>query len=173
MSKMATKRDYYEVLGVARTASAKEIASAYRKLAIKYHPDSNRDDPEAIEKFKEAAEAYEVLNDAEKKARYDQYGHAAVDGAGHQFNDVQDIFEAFGDMFGGGIFGDFFGGGRRQRRARRGADIRVDVVLDLEEAATGVTKTIEFSRSKSCDQCQGTGNTNALPLATRQLTGLV
>lgn len=158
VSNMATKRDYYEILGVPRTATAKEIATAYRKLAIKYHPDSNKDDPTAIEKFKEAAEAYEILSDAEKKARYDQYGHAGVEAAAPQFNDVQDIFEAFGDMFGGGFFGDLFGGGRRQRRARRGEDIRVDVVLDLEEAATGVTKKVEFSRSRRCEPCQGTGN---------------
>lgn len=147
------KRDYYEVLGVSRTASEKEIASAYRKLAIKYHPDSNRGNQEAVDKFKEAAEAYEVLSDAERRARYDQYGHSGVDESAPQFNDVQDIFDAFG-----GIFGDLFGGGRRQRRARRGADIRVDVTLDLEEAARGVTKTVEFSRSKVCGKCKGTGN---------------
>ncbi|MFO0902967.1 MAG: molecular chaperone DnaJ [Pirellulales bacterium] len=160
---MAKKRDYYEVLGVSRTASTKEIAAAYRKLAIKYHPDSNGNDPEAIEKFKECAEAYEILNDSDKRARYDQYGHSGVEDGHHQFNDVQDIFEAFSDIFGGGggggIFGDLFGGGgRRQRRARRGADIRVDVTLDLEDAARGVSKTIEFSRSQPCDKCNGTGN---------------
>lgn len=160
---MASKRDLYEVLGVARGASAKEISSAYRKLAIKYHPDSHPGDEDAVEKFKEAAEAYEVLNDPEKRARYDQYGHAGIDGAGGgQFHDVQDIFDAFGDLFGGGgggIFGDIFGGGRgRQRRARRGADIRVDVVLELEEASLGAKKQIEFPRSKSCGTCSGTGN---------------
>lgn len=157
---MASKRDYYEVLGVSRGASAKEISAAYRKLAIKYHPDSHPGDADAIEKFKEAAEAYEVLNDAEKRGRYDQYGHAGVEGTGGQFHDVQDIFDAFGDLFGGGggIFGDLFGGGRRQRRARRGADIRVDVALELEEAARGVSKTIEFPRSKTCQTCSGTGN---------------
>lgn len=163
MSTMAKKRDYYEVLGVSKGASAKEIATAYRKLAIKYHPDSNQGDSDAIEKFKECAEAYEVLNDPEKRARYDQYGHAGVEDGHAQFNDVQDIFEAFSDIFGGGggggIFGDLFGGGgRRQRRARRGADIRVDVALDLEEAARGVSKTIEFPRSQSCVKCNGTGN---------------
>ena len=155
---MAAKRDYYEVLGVAKNASQKEVASAYRKLAIKFHPDSNRDDPDAIEKFKEASEAYEVLNEPEKRARYDQYGHKGVEGAVHEFHDVQDIFDAFGDILGSGFFGDMFGGGRRQRRARRGADIRTDVTLDLEEAAKGVTKTLEFSRSKLCGKCHGTGN---------------
>jgi len=107
---MSGKRDYYEVLGVARNASAKDIASAYRNLAIKYHPDSHPDDPDAMEKFKEAAEAYEVLNDAEKRARYDQYGHAGTEGVAHQFNDS---------------------GGRRQKRARRGADVRVDLAPNV------------------------------------------
>jgi len=160
---MASKRDYYEVLGVSRSASSREISAAYRKLAIKYHPDSHPGDEDAVEKFKEAAEAYEVLNDAEKRGRYDQFGHAGLEGGGAQFHDVQDIFDAFGDLFGGGgggIFGDLFGGGggRRQRRARRGADIRVDLVLELEDAAKGVAKKIEFPRSKICKTCSGTGN---------------
>lgn len=125
MSTMAKKRDYYEVLGVPRTASPKDVASAYRKLAIKYHPDSNQGDTDAVEKFKACSEAYEVLNDPEKRARYDQYGHAGVEDGHTQFNDVQDIFEAFSEIFGGGggggggVFGDLFGG-RRQRRSRRG-----------------------------------------------------
>jgi len=157
---MAKKRDYYEVLGVAKSATEKEIAAAYRKLAIKYHPDSNPGDEGAVEKFKEAAEAYEVLSEAERRARYDRFGHQGVEEQGQRFNDVQDIFDAFGDLFSGGMFGDIFGGGggRRQRRARRGADIRVDLALDLEEVASGVTKTIEFSRSVSCEKCSGTGN---------------
>ncbi len=156
MATMA-KRDYYEVLAVERTATEKEIAAAYRKLAIKYHPDSNPGDAETVAKFKECAEAYEVLSDSEKRARYDRYGHAGVEmggGQGH-YHDVEDIFEAFG-----GIFGDLFGGGgggRRGRRPRRGADVRVDVTLDLEEAARGVTKTVEFPRSKVCDNCSGSG----------------
>ncbi|MBP86996.1 MAG: molecular chaperone DnaJ [Planctomycetaceae bacterium] len=155
---MADKRDYYEVLGVSRSASDKEIANAYRKLALKNHPDANPDNEEATERFKEAAEAYEVLNDPEKRSRYDQYGHAAVDGGGAQFHDVEDIFEAFGDMFSGGLFGDLFGGGRRRgRRQRRGADIRCDVTLDLEEAARGVTKTVGFARSKRCASCDASG----------------
>lgn len=151
-----TKRDYYEVLGVSRSCSEREIASAYRKLAIKYHPDSNPGDTEATEKFKEAAEAYEVLSDASKRARYDQYGHAGVDAGATQFHDVNDIFEAFGDIFGGGIFGDIFGGGRR-RGPRRGADVQVEVALDLEEAASGVTRTVTFQRHRHCTTCGGNG----------------
>jgi molecular chaperone DnaJ len=160
MAIMATKTDYYETLGVSRTASDKEIASAYRKLAIRYHPDSNPDDPQATERFKEAAEAYEVLRDPEKRARYDRYGHAGVAGTGAEgFHSVEDIFEAFGDIFGGGVFGEFFGGGnaRRARRSRRGADLRCDVELTLEEAAEGVKKTVRFKRSELCEQCSGSG----------------
>jgi molecular chaperone DnaJ len=156
---MVAKRDYYEVLGVARNASEKEIASAYRKLAIKYHPDSHPGDADATEKFKEAAEAYEVLQDAEKRALYDQYGQAGLEAGGRapQFTDVNDILEAFGDMLGfGDLFG--FGGGRRRSRQRRGADIRCDVTLDLEEAAQGVSKPVEFTRSKLCDSCRGSGS---------------
>ncbi|NLX56077.1 MAG: molecular chaperone DnaJ [Planctomycetaceae bacterium] len=162
---MADKADYYEVLGVSRTASAKEIAAAYRKKAIKYHPDSNPGDQNATQKFKQAAEAYEVLSDAEKRARYDRYGHAGLEGSATQFHDVEDILEAFGDMFGGGIFGDFFGGGRRGRRAHRGQDIRCDVTLDLEEAARGTAKTVEFQRSRVCPQCEGSG---AAPGSSRE-----
>ncbi len=156
---MAAKRDYYEILGVARSAGDKEIAAAYRKLAIRYHPDSHPDDPTATEKFKEAAEAYEVLRDAEKRARYDRFGHAGVDGgAGPQFHSVEDIFEAFGDILGGGIFGDLFGGGgRRSRRQRRGADLRCDVDLSLEESAKGVKKTVRFARHELCATCAGSG----------------
>ena len=159
MASMTEKRDYYEVLGLPRTAGEKEIASAYRKLAVRYHPDSNPGDDEATARFKEAAEAYEVLSDADKRARYDQFGHAGLEGmaGGAQFDSVEDIFEAFGDIFGGSIFGDFFGGGRR-RRVRRGANIRVDVTLDLEEAASGVTKEIQFARSEKCDSCDGSGS---------------
>ena len=158
---MAAKRDYYEVLGVARTASQQQIASAYRKLAIQYHPDSYPDDAAATERFKEAAEAFEVLNDPEKRARYDRYGHAGLEGVGGapHFTDVSEIFEAFGDIFGGGIFGDFFGGGaRRARRAHRGADIKCQATLDLEEVVRGVTRTVEFDRSKMCAECSGSGS---------------
>lgn len=160
MANMATKRDYYEVLGVERTASDKQIAAAYRRMAIKYHPDSHPDDEEATERFKEAAEAYEVLSDAEKRGRYDQYGHAGVEGASH-FNSVDDIFDAFSDLFGGGggLFGNMFGGGGgRRRRQRRGADVRCNVELTLEEAARGVKKTVDFQRSKQCGTCGGKGS---------------
>ncbi|QEG02000.1 Chaperone protein DnaJ [Stieleria maiorica] len=122
---MSEKQCYYEVLGVDRGAAKVEIDRAYRKLAIKYHPDSSKAE-DAVERFKEASEAYEVLSDADKRARYDRFGHSGVDGAHSQFNDVEDIFEAFGEMFGGGggMFGDLFGGrggGGRRRRSRRGA----------------------------------------------------
>lgn len=160
MVTMSEKQDFYVVLGVDRTASAKEISDAYRKLAIQYHPDKNPDDDDAVRKFKEAAEAFEVLGDAEKRARYDRYGHAAFEGGGggHQFRDVSDIFEAFGDIFGGTAFGDIFGGGRgRGRRVRQGADVRADVTLNLVEAARGVSKTVEFERHEKCDECSGTG----------------
>jgi molecular chaperone DnaJ len=153
---MASKRDYYEVLGVARTASGKEIASAYRKLAVRYHPDSNPGDDEAVAMFKEAAEAYEVLSDDSKRSRYDQFGHAGV-GGGAGFQSTDDIFEAFGDLFGGGMFGDLFGRGGG-RRSRRGADVRADVRLTLEEAAKGVDRTIEFSRRTICETCSGSGS---------------
>lgn len=155
---MATgKRDYYEVLGVERGISSSDLAKAYRKLAIKYHPDSNPNDEEAVAKFKEAAEAYEVLSDDAKRARYDQYGHAGVDGNSGGFHDVGDIFEAFGDLFGGSIFEDFFGGGRSRSRVRRGADVRCDVTLDLEEAATGTTKEVNLTRHELCTDCEGSG----------------
>lgn len=155
---MTSKRDYYEVLGVERTAADGEIASAYRSLAIKYHPDSHPDDEEATERFKEAAEAYEVLSDADKRARYDRYGHAGLEGTGGapHYTNVEDIFEAFGDIFGGGLFGDMFGG-RRRRGPRRGSDISCEVSLTLEEAARGVRKTVQFKRSKRCESCDATG----------------
>jgi molecular chaperone DnaJ len=158
---MAEKTCYYEILSVERSAGKTEIDRAYRKLAIKFHPDSNREDESAIERFKEATEAYEVLSDAEKRSRYDKHGHAGVDGV-HQFNDVEDIFEAFGDLFGGGgsMFGDLFGGrgrGGGRRRARRGADIRCNVTLSLEEAARGVQKDISFRRRAKCQACEGSG----------------
>lgn len=155
---MVEKRDYYEVLMVDRTAGKTEIDRAYRKLAIKYHPDSNRDDPEATAKFKECAEAYEVLSDPEKRARYDQFGHAGVGGgAGPQFSE----FESFGDIF-GDVLNDFFGGGggrsrRGGRRQRRGGDIRCDVTLTLEEAAKGVAKEVSFRRRSACSTCDGSG----------------
>ena len=160
---MAEKTCYYEILQVDRSVGKAEIDRAYRKLAIKYHPDSNKDDNGAIEKFKQATEAYEVLSDPEKRGRYDKHGHAGVNGV-HQFNDVEDIFEAFGDLFGGGgsMFGDIFGGrsgrGSGRPRARRGSDIRCNVSLTLEEAARGVRKDISFRRRVRCSNCVGSGS---------------
>lgn len=158
MATMSDKRDYYEVLGVERTASAQVIADAYRKLALKYHPDRNPDDEDAVVRFKEAAEAFEVLSNSEKRARYDRYGHAGMGGGESQFHDVGDIFEAFGDIFGDSVFGDFFGGGRRRgRRVRKGADIRCEVVLDLREAAYPSMRTVQFHRHEPCPTCSGSG----------------
>lgn len=161
---MNQKRDYYEILMVERSASKGDVDRSYRKLAIKYHPDSSKAE-DAVERFKEASEAYEVLSNADKRARYDRHGHAGVDGSASQFNDVEDIFEAFGEMFGGGSFGDLFGGrggrggggGGRRRRTRRGADIRCNVTLTLSEAAKGVCKDISFRRNISCVTCEGSG----------------
>jgi molecular chaperone DnaJ len=155
---MAAKRDYYEVLGVARAASNAQIAQAYRKLALQYHPDRNPGDEEAVEKFKEAAEAFDVLNNQEKRQLYDRYGHAGVEGGTPHFRDVGDIFEAFSDIFGDSLFGDLFGASRRGgRRVRRGGDVRCEVVLDLVEAARGATKAVQFQRHERCADCRGTG----------------
>jgi len=155
----AAKRDYYEVLGVARTASDEEIKRAYRKLAMKYHPDRADGDKAAAEaRFKECAEAYEVLSDAQKRQRYDQYGHAGVAGR-HDFShmDVSDIFSMFDEIFGGmgGGFGPRRGGGRSG--AQRGFDLETQVELSLEEVARGAEKTIEFDRSDKCESCGGSG----------------
>ena len=150
---VATKRDYYEVLGVARDASGDQIKSAYRKLALKYHPDRNRD-PDAKGRFKEAAEAYEVLSDATKRARYDRYGHEGLSGVGmHDFSSMRtgDIFSIFGD-----IFGEAFGFGEGAGSAR-GYDLEASVELTLEEVATGVEKSLEFERQDICPQCSGSG----------------
>ena len=155
---MANPRCYYEVLEVSRTASASEISTSYRKLAVKYHPDKNPGDEEALGRFKEASEAFEVLHDPEKRALYDKYGHAGVNGSagggGAHFSDVEDIFSAFGDIF-GDIFGG--GGGRGRRRTRKGRDVRCDVTLTLEEAASGVRKTVKFQRHEQCETCSGSG----------------
>lgn len=159
------KRDYYEVLGVQKNADQATIKKAYRKLAIKYHPDKNPGDKAAEEKFKEAAEAYEILSDADKRAKYDRYGHAAVSGnAGAGFSGgmtMEDIFQQFGDIFGegGSPFESFFTGGRSRSRPRgqRGSNLRIKVNLSLEEIASGVTKKIKVRKQLACDQCGGSG----------------
>jgi molecular chaperone DnaJ len=160
------KRDFYEILEVQRNASKEEIKKAYRKQAIKFHPDKNQGNKEAEEKFKEAAEAYEVLSDDDKRARYDQYGHAGVGGAAGgggfgQGMSVDDIFEHFGDIFGGFGFGGFGGGGggsrRGGRRVSKGSNIRVKVKLNLQEIAQGVEKKLKVQKYISCQHCNGTG----------------
>ena len=167
------KRDYYEVLGVSKNASADEIKKAYRKIAIKFHPDKNPDDPTAEDKFKEAAEAYEVLSNADKKAKYDRFGHAGMGNGGGGFGgggmSMDDIFSQFGDIFGGGggsPFDSFFGGGGGGgRRTRKGSNLRIKLKLSLDEIAHGVEKKIKVSRLvtaegvtyKSCDHCKGAG----------------
>ena len=157
------KRDYYEVLGVGRNASEEEVKRAYRKLAVKFHPDKNPDDPHAEEKFKELGEAYDVLMDSDKRAAYDRFGHDAFarGGAGFgRFHDPFDIFrEVFGGGgFGGGIFETFFGGaGARTEDRHRGSDLRYDLQIKLEEAAFGVEKEIEIEKLDTCDKCHGSG----------------
>ena len=169
---MAEKRDYYEVLGVQKNANADEIKKAYRKAAIQYHPDKNPGDKQAEEKFKEAAEAYDVLSNPDKRARYDQFGHAGMSGAagggggfggfsGGGFS-MEDIFSQFGDIFGG----HFGGGGFRSsssggRRVNRGSDIRIKVRLTLAEIANGVTKKLKINKTVACDKCGGTGAKDA------------
>ncbi|MFO0957647.1 MAG: molecular chaperone DnaJ [Isosphaeraceae bacterium] len=153
---MATKREYYEVLGVARTATFEEIKKSYRQLALKFHPDRNPGDADAEQKFKEAAEAYEVLSDQNRRQRYDRYGHAGLDGAGvHNFQNTDDIMSAFADVLGGGLFGDLFG--QRRRGPRPGHDIQTALEIDLIEAARGTTRTVEFTRQEHCGECRGTG----------------
>lgn len=173
------KRDYYEVLGVSKTATAEEIKKAYRKTALKFHPDRNQGDKAAEEKFKEAAEAYEVLSDAQKKAQYDQFGHAGMNGGGGYGGgygggnmNMEDIFRNFGDIFGGGgggggfdPFESFFGGsgGGRQTRSRgkRGSNLRIKVKLTLKEVADGAKKTIKVKKQVECHTCHGSGAKDA------------
>ena len=169
---MAEKRDYYEVLGVSKTASDAEIKAAYKKMAIKYHPDRNPGDKEAEEKFKEAAEAYDVLRDPEKRQRYDQFGFAGMNGqggfGGGAGMSMDDIFSMFGDIFGGGSFaggfGDFsgfsgFGGGRSSgRHVEKGADLRLKVRVNLKEVASGVTKKFKINKYVTCPHCKGSGS---------------
>lgn len=167
---MSTKRDYYDILGLGKGASPDEIKKAYRKVAIQYHPDKNPGNKEAEEKFKEAAEAYEVLSNPEKRSQYDRFGHArsGASGYGGQHMNMEDIFSQFGDIFGGGgsPFDSFFGGGSRGgRRQRKGSNLRIKLKLTLEEIANGVEKKIKVHRMvhadgvsfKTCSHCQGTG----------------
>ncbi len=157
--------EYYDILGVSKNATADEIKKAYRKVAMKYHPDRNPGDTKAEAKFKEAAEAYAVLSDADKRARYDQFGKAGVNGGGFQqggvhFTNMEDIFSSFGDIFGDFGFGDLFGGrsgGRRRGGQRRGTDQKITIRLTLEEIRQGVTKTIKLKRLEPCDVCHGSG----------------
>ena len=154
---MQTKRDYYEVLGVNRTASVDEIKKAYRKLALKYHPDRNSGDKEAEEKFKEAAEAYAVLSDPEKRAQYDQFGHSLGGGGFQGFQGFEDSFRGFGDIF-GDLFDDFFGTSTRARTgARRGSDLEIGVEITLEEALKGKEISLEIPRREACASCEGSG----------------
>jgi molecular chaperone DnaJ len=164
---MSTKRDYYEILGVAKTATAEEIKKAYRKVALQFHPDRNPGDKEAEDKFKEAAEAYEVLSNPEKRAQYDRFGHQAMRGArgpsGGPDMTMEDIFSQFGDIFGDfGPFGGFFGGGQQRRGGSRGAgqrgtNLRIKVKLSLSEMANGTQKTIKVKKYVTCDTCGGHG----------------
>ncbi len=164
---MADEKDYYKILGVERTATADEIKKAYKRVAIKYHPDRNPGNKEAEEKFKQAAEAYDVLRDPDKRARYDQFGADGVNGAGGfggfggQGMDINDIFSAFGDIFGGHGFSGFggFGGGQRSAQPRqfKGADMRMKVTLTLEEISTGVTKKFKLKKDVTCPECGGNG----------------
>lgn len=176
---MENKRDYYEVLGVSKTANADEIKKAYRKLALKYHPDRNPGDKAAEEKFKEAAEAYDVLSDPEKRQKYDQFGHnmgpQGFPGGGGSYHygggmSMEDIFAQFGDIFGGAGFGGFSGatGGRRQarQRQRRGTDLRIRVKLSLQEIANGVSKTLRIPTFVPCAHCKGTGAKDGVAFAT-------
>jgi len=170
---MSTKRDFYEILGVSKSATPEEIKKAYRKVAIQFHPDKNQGNKEAEEKFKEAAEAYEILSDTEKRAQYDRFGHSKQGGGGFRGHDMNmdDIFSQFGDIFGGGggggsPFDSFFGGGGGGRtRQRKGSNLRIKLKLNLEEIANGVEKKIKVNRLiraegvtfKNCSSCQGTG----------------
>ena len=162
------KRDYYEILGVTKSASQDEIKKAYRKLAMQYHPDRNPGNKEAEEKFKEAAEAYEVLNNADKRTKYDRYGHSGLRGGEdyHGFNNVNDIFSHFSDIFGGAfggssIFDDFFGGSSQRNRQRSsgipGSDLKITLKLSLEEIASGTTKKVKIKKNNKCEICGGTG----------------
>lgn len=162
---MAQQRDFYEILGVTRNADADTIKKAYRQLAMKYHPDKNPGNKEAEDKFKEAAAAYEVLSNTEKRAKYDRFGHAAFSRGGgggfHEFTDINDIFSSFGDIF-GDIFGESMGGGGRgrasRRRPARGSDLRYILDIDLKDAVEGIEREVKFESEDSCESCKGTGS---------------
>ena len=170
-----SKRDYYDILGVAKTASDQELKTAYRKLAVRHHPDKNPDDPHAEEKFKEAAEAYSVLSNPEQRSRYDRFGHAGVSSAAASaawgapgFSGIEDIL---GDLFG---FGDVFGGGTRTSRrsaAQRGADLRYDLEITLEEAAGGMTAQLRIPKLEKCEKCEGSGAARGTKAETCQTCG--
>jgi molecular chaperone DnaJ len=164
------KRDYYEVLGVSRSANEQELKSAYRKLAMQFHPDRNPGDSEAEEKFKEASEAYSILSDSEKRAQYDRFGHQAVGGGmgGFDPSAFQDLSEIFGDLFG---FGDAFGGGRRRSRAQRGSDLRADITIELKDAIFGKSTEIPVRKTETCDACHGTGGANGKQPSTCSACG--
>jgi molecular chaperone DnaJ len=156
MPMATTKRDFYEVLGVARDAEPEDIKRAYRQMALKFHPDRNPGDKEAEKKFRESAEAYEVLSDNEKRQRYDRYGHAGLEGTPfHDFRSTDDIMSAFSDIFGGGLFGDLFG--ERRRGPRPGPDLLMKLEIELLEAARGTSRGIEVSRQEFCGECRGSG----------------
>ncbi|MDO4719474.1 MAG: molecular chaperone DnaJ [Peptostreptococcaceae bacterium] len=174
------KRDYYEVLGVAKDATEQELKKAYRKMAMKYHPDKNQGDKESEEKFKEVNEAYEVLSDPEKRKTYDQFGHAGFAGGFGQggfsggFGGFEDIFDAFGDIFGGGFGGGFSSRGSRRAGPRKGADVRIRMEIKFEEAAFGVEKEISIQQEQECHTCHGSGakdGTSAKTCPTCQGTG--
>ncbi len=157
MPMATTKRDFYEVLGVARDSEPDDVKRAYRQMALKFHPDRNPGDKDAEKRFKEAAEAYEVLSDPEKRQRYDRYGHAGLEGAAvHDFRSTDDIMSAFSDIFGGGLFGDFFG--ERRRGPRPGPDLLMKLEIELVEAARGTSRSIEVSRQEFCSDCRGSGS---------------
>ncbi len=161
MTTSMSQKDYYEVLGVARSASTDEIKKAYRQLAMKFHPDKNPDDPSAEKKFKDVAEAFEVLSDSERRGLYDRFGQEGLRERGYSqtnFSSAEDIFRHFSDIFSDSIFEGFFGGGSRGGGGRAGSDLRVELELTLEEVATGVTRTVEMRRQGQCGACKGTGS---------------
>jgi molecular chaperone DnaJ len=176
---MSAKRDYYEILGVEKSADAETLKKAYRKLAMQFHPDRNPGDSEAEEKFKEAAEAYEILSSADKRAQYDRFGHQAFQGGrggGQQFHDMNDVFSQFGDIFGdifggGGGFGQQQGRGRSRSSVRKGADLRYITEVDLAEVVTGKEQQIEFDTESNCGDCNGSGAAKGSKATTCKVCG--